>query len=358
MQPFDPFNLHPTASLNRVQLVDLPGLTIDSEVKGRTSYQLVSAASLTQLIRSHTKELKLDPNLNDHDLRVGLDRCFEHDDASVRTIAESIARRMGRNLGYVLLTLKRGDEINRAARDEWDFTHWNHWASIDQVILGGGIVNGPLGSYIRDHALEVMLEGHFENFSIHLSPYGTALPMVGSARYAPPGCDSALLFDFGHTMIKRAQAIYRNNQLFELRRMPDHPTNWSRSPDNPRRQAKALFNYMVEIIAETGRSNYVFGSLAAYMQDGQPLTAQNGAYMQLRHITPNLQESLAQAVSQATGQTTSVVLLHDGTAAATTYAGATNTAVITMGTALGFGFPRHPDGLLTLSPQFKIVESN
>lgn len=356
MQSFDPHNLLPTASLNRVQVVDLPGLNVDPNVKGQSSYQLLSAASVTQLIRRHTADLQLDPNLDDHALRIGLDQRFDHPDPSVRQTAEHIAHRLGRNMGYVLLTLKRGDRINREAREEWDFTVWDHWATINQIILGGGIVNGPLGSYIKEHSLEVLHEGGFDDMTVHLSPYGSSLPMVGSSRHAPPGCEMAMVFDFGHTTIKRGFAIYRNNQLTELRRLPDYPTSWSRSTDNPTRQATALFDQMVSIIAETGHANYIFGSLAAYMRDGQPLKAQHGAYMQLRHITDNLQDTLTQAVSQAMGQTTSIVLLHDGTAAATTYAGASNTAVITMGTSLGFGFPPSSNGLLTLSPQFSIVE--
>ena len=49
---------------------------------------------------------------------------------------------VGRRIGYLLLTLKRGGEANRQARPEWNDTYWQHWAGITHVWLGGGLVSG------------------------------------------------------------------------------------------------------------------------------------------------------------------------------------------------------------------------
>jgi len=46
--------------------------------------------------------------------------------------------------------------------------------------------------------------------------------------------------------------------------------------------------------------------------------------------------------------------LHDGTAAARAYAGEANAAVITLGTALGVGFPSRYDRLRPLEPGFSV----
>jgi hypothetical protein len=54
------------------------------------------------------------------------------------------------------------------------------------------------------------------------------------------------------------------------------------------------------------------------------------------------------------GEAIDVSLVHDGTAAATTYAGASNAAVITVGTALGVGFPPPADGLMGLNANLAI----
>jgi hypothetical protein len=69
------------------------------------------------------------------------------------------------------------------------------------------------------------------------------------------------------------------------------------------------------------------------------MPAQGGAYYQLRYVADHLQTALAECVSDRLGKPTAALLLHDGTAAATAYAGQENTAVVTLGTALGIGFP-------------------
>ncbi|MFC1976230.1 hypothetical protein ACFLXQ_07515, partial [Chloroflexota bacterium] len=340
--PLDPQQITPSISLNRVQLIDLPGLTIDPEVKGKTGSGLVSATVLTQLIRQHSDELQLDPSMDDHELRLALDDCFTGEQAIVRTAAENVGRRIGRNMGYLLLALKRGDAINRAARSEWDDSYWTYWGKIKRVWLGGGLVSGRLGPAIEQHALAVFKEAGVDDYAISVSPYASALPSVGAARYAPPDCQTALVFDFGSTMIKCALAAYQDNRLTTLRRLPSYPTEWKKiiqALNDPTHQASHLFSRMISVIANTWHharnegllpASPIMASIAAYVQAGHPLT---GAYMQLRRITDNLQLELSRQVSMQLGETIDVRLIHDGTAAATTYAGTKNVAVITVGTA-------------------------
>jgi hypothetical protein len=361
--PLDPHRLTPSNSLNRVRIVDLPGLVVDPGVAGQNSSELVSAAVLAQLIRQYAGHLQLDPTLEDPELRLALDGCFAHADAMVRAAAEMVGRRLGRNLGYILLTLKRGDAVNRAARTEWDDSYWSHWGRIDRVWLGGGLVSGRLGPVIGKHAQAVFEGAGISDYAIQISPYGLALPMVGVARYAPPACETALVFDFGSTLIKCARAVYKDGELAELRRLPSHHTGWARieqASDDPVQQADRLLEHMVSLITSTWRTarlpplSPVLASVAAYVQDGHPLPAQHGAYVQLRHITDNLQIELAQRLGAELGEAVGVSLVHDGTAAATTYAGVTNAAVITVGTALGVGFPPAADGLMALNTHLAI----
>lgn len=51
--PLDPAHLTPAASLNRVRIVDLPGLSLDPDVRGRTGYELLSTQALAAVIRPH-----------------------------------------------------------------------------------------------------------------------------------------------------------------------------------------------------------------------------------------------------------------------------------------------------------------
>ena len=364
MSPLDPHHLTPSASLNRVCIIDLPGLSVDSQAQGKTGFQLVSAAALASLIRQHAATLALDANLDDHELRLRLNERLLSTEATIRVAAEVIGRRIGRNLGYVLLTLKRGDAVNRAARNDWDDSYWHHWSRIKQMWLGGGLVSGQLGPIIREHASAVFEEAGVKGLTIRISPYVSILPLVGAARYAPTGCDAALVFDFGTTMIKRAHAVYRHDELIELRCLPSHPTSWTEiegSSNDPVQQATRLFAHMVSVIIGTQRSvgppplSPILASVAAYVKDGHPMLAQRGAYYQLPLITDNLQTAIAQRLGAQQGETAHVSLIHDGTAAAAAYAGAKHAAVVTMGTALGIGFPPQADSVRAMNADLAIL---
>jgi hypothetical protein len=223
------------------------------------------------------------------------------------------------------------------------------------VWLGGGLVSGRLGPLVQECALMFIRESGLRDLDVRLSPYTSALPLVGVARYASPGCKHALALDFGSTAIKRACAVYRQATLAELRLLPAWPTGWVDGG-----YGGHFLERMVSAVADAWRTAGepcpcpVLISVAAYVWDGQPMAAQGGAYTQLRRITDNLQAELARRIGVQLGIAVHVLLLHDGTAAAAAHAGEQVTAVITAGTALGVGFPPREDGLMALSPDLAI----
>jgi len=354
--PFDPTHLTPPISLNRVVVADLPGCTIDAGVKDKNGYQLVSAFALASLIREHADALALDPTQPDDVLNRALDSCLDSEMDEVRTAAEGIVRRLGRNLGYLLLALRRGDPVNRAARDEWNDSYWAYWATIRCVWLGGGIASPRIGPALCRSALDVFDQAGVHDYAINLSPYGSALPLVGMARRAPPDCSMAYVFDFGHTRIKRARPIVEAGSLRALERCADAPTGWGDPSRDDKSAAARLLDHMINVIDEihaeihTGACQSdpvrVLASIAAYMRDGQPLLAQSGAYVRIGQIVPNLQCAIQDRLHERWGVPVEVLLEHDGTAAAQAYAGQPHTAVITIGTALGIGFPPGDDAAL------------
>jgi hypothetical protein len=357
MSPLDPHHLTPPASLNRVQIIDLPGLEVDDGVKGKTGYTLVSTAALAAIIRARATALALNPAEPDHVLCRALDACLDHPEVSAA--ADAVARRIGRNLGYLLLTLRRGDAVNRAARPEWDASYWAHWGAIRRVWLSGGIVSGQLGPCLIRYAGGLLVEAGYDDYTLRLSPYGAAAALVGMARRAPADCPLAFIFDFGQTAIKRALAFYDQGVLVALERLSDVATGWGdvlHAPDDPERKAVDLLDQMIDTIGDTcahARHLYpalppgpVLASLAAYVRDGQPTSAQGGAYVQIARITDNLQRTLAERLGP--WGIAYVVLEHDGTAAAAAHAGEAHAAVIAIGTALGIGFP--PDDAAALRP--------
>jgi hypothetical protein len=353
IEPFDPYHLTPSASLNRLRIVDLPGLMLGPAVKGKAGYELVSARALSTMILEHADSLKLPDTQtkNDRELPILLDACFDSDDPQVRDTAQSIKTQFARNLYYLLLTLQRGDEISRQARTDWDDSYWDHWRDIQHIWLGGGLVSGHLGRQVVDELRHDFQTG----YTVSLDPHGDALPIIGAARCIPFGHDSTLVFDFGGSFVKRARAVYKNGTLTELHRLPSIPT-----PSLTEDQPQLLFDFFVSTIVDTWKQTggtlapFIPVSLAAYVRDGQPLERQGGLYASLRHVADTAQHALSEAVSERIGMAIKVLLLHDGTSAALTYAGSLQTAVIMIGTAMGVGFPPTVDDLRPKAEQIKI----
>ena len=59
LNPFLP--LTGQASFNAIRIMDIPGVAIDPDVRGRTAYELLSKPALTDLIRSQIRQLGLSP---------------------------------------------------------------------------------------------------------------------------------------------------------------------------------------------------------------------------------------------------------------------------------------------------------
>jgi hypothetical protein len=324
----DPANLTPAASLNRVRFTELWGFQIPTRMVDWAAYALLSAKALS-------------------DLRA---RSGSEDEA---------ARRFGERLGWLLVTLRLGDPASRAARPDWDESYWQHWAAITTVFLGGGVASSELGAKIAEQAARTLAEAGMGDCAVQVAPWPEHLPMIGAARTVTdvpptgvsPGVSSAVVFDFGHSYVKRALARYQDGALNELRLLPRLPARLPEIPsgaDPTPEQTHSLGERMVATMAETWRAARIFdeavsptivASLASYMRDGQPLARQGGGYAYLLSLSENLADWLAERLTDTLGREITVRLLHDGTAAAMSVSGEPTTAVIMMGTSLGVGFP-------------------
>lgn len=117
-EPLDPQRRAPAASLNRVTIVDLPGLDVDAGLVGRTALDLLSAPALAEALLADADALGLDATERSKPgaLPPLLDRCLASEDLQVRAAAERIARQFGRRLGYIILALRRAaDALLREA---------------------------------------------------------------------------------------------------------------------------------------------------------------------------------------------------------------------------------------------------
>ncbi len=359
----DPRCLTPDASLNRVRIVDLPGVALSPEVCDALAYDLLSTPAVANHLRSRADQLGLaavraaDPDV----LLRRFDGCFEHPDSEIRTEAEEVARQIGAYLGYVILTLRRGDSANRAARTEWGDGYWRHWAGITRVTIGGGVVAGRLGPRLGARAARTLTDAGMDDCRVQLAPWPVMMPLVGAARAMAPGGPSAVVLDFGQSYIKRARAVYDHGALASLQLLPAVPTP---TADLTAEGAGRLAEHMVSVVADTWREAVHPGfplaptivvSLASYIRDGRPLPRQGGPYAAMSTITDNLERWLSRRISERVGYPLEIALLHDGTAAAFACAGEERAAVITMGTALGVGFSPSADGLRPIAPGFSIT---
>jgi len=364
----DPFNLTPAASLNRARLIATPPFTLPPEVAGMTAYDLLAARKVAAAVREEAATLGLlaEREIDDDALMRHFDACFVAPEESVRAAADTIARRFGRALGALILTLRRGDPAARAARPDWDDNYWSYWAGITMLAIGGGLVSGRLGPRLVAHAAHTLADAGMADCVLDLAAWPPVLPLVGAARSLPPETAAAIVCDFGYSFVKRARATYGDGLLVRLDTLPPRPARWLDNfpgPVPPPEQLAGLSEHIVGILADTWQPEAVMSaalaphivvSLAAYLRDGQPLTSQGGVYAALNTLSPNLAAWLADRLGNAIGRPFTMTLLHDGTAAARAYAGTPRAAVILLGTSLGGGFSPPAAELLPLASDFSV----
>jgi hypothetical protein len=350
---FNPAQLTPAASLNRVLLAD-------GTAGSRPAFELLSARALHDLIVSRSPELGLSPV---QDAIVAFNRLLESPGPR-SPAAEAVAETFVRRMALLVATLKTGPAAARAARPEWDASYWQAWSEVRRIRLGGGMLSGNLGRYVESRLPEVLREVGLD-VDVRLSAFPQALPLVGAARRLPSPASMAAVLDFGHTSIKRAAALYSGGErldgltLLKPLASPDVASHGSTLEIEQlgRRVADVIASTWLEVQSIAGHhplSPEVVCSVACYLRDGQPYPESTGTYAALRALSPSIARWLSGQVSVYVGSDIKVTLVHDGTAAGRAYAGEPNAAVIMFGTALGVGFAAQDVQLCEMSPTFAV----
>lgn len=370
-----------SASINRIRVVDLPGLPVNPEVRGEQAYHLLSAPALIRYAQAAGEALALPEALRAGDpaspeVRRSLPRLVDerlrHPNPVVRDAALAIARRLGRNLGYILLTLQRGDAVNRAARPDWPSAAWDDWARIRHVWLGGGIMSGELGTAIIGQAnallAEVATMDGSPRMTVERTPRPHDMAILGAARYLPGRPEAtwrALCLDLGQTSAKRGVAAVEGDAVTRFAWLPPVPVRWQWRNDPDAKEAidgREVLRFVAEAVAgglwavdPSGPplAQEVSISIAAYTHGGTLLG--NGIYARMHQLGDDARLLIADRVAELSDVRPRLTILHDGTAAATLHAGEPNRAVIVVGTALGVGFPP-PDeaGLLKVGKDLTV----
>ena len=358
----EPASIPPTpshASINRIRVVDLPGIIVDEAVRGEQAYALLSAPAICAYVQAGADDLCLPPRLRAlaqkspearTEIPRFLEQCLSNEQNQVRRAAQAITQQLGRNLGYILLTLHRGDAANQSARSDWAPSDSAAWGAVQRVVLGGGLMGGPLGQGIIASARALLAEvGHPDLFRLETAAHARDMALLGAARYVAPDARRAVVLDMGQTGTKRAVFTCSDGTLLSATRLASVPVPWPwRNNPTAAQQidSRQVLSYISSTICRTWQEAAATGeiphprvpiSIAAYVRDGELLG--NGIYATLSRLTSDSRSLIAEAVSRHCDIQVELQLIHDGTAAAALYAGAPDAAVLVVGTALGAGFP-------------------
>ncbi len=319
-------------SLNRATIVTLDGINPPDGILGLRGYPSLSAAYLLRKIRAQAPHLNLNPD--SPALIADLENAFS--DPVFGHAAGRIAQDFGIQLGYLLLMLKRGDAANRAARPDWTDEHWTYWANVENVIFGGGVMGGRFGRKALFAATNLLATHGYPHVNLQLSPYRGDIGLVGLARAVD--VKSALAFDFGQTSVKRAVAQLSKDGI-ALEPMPSLPANCYKKEGGNLLGSQARWEWMLDVISTSWQPVEAIGiSIATYLDNGYLSPTHTDCYGCLHELTDYLPTFMQNQLRKRHAIDIPITIIHDGTAAAAAHTDF-NGVVITVGTALGVGFP-------------------
>jgi hypothetical protein len=191
------------------------------------------------------------------------------------------------------------------------------------------------------------------------------MPLIGAARYVPLETHAALVFDFGHSFVKRAIAIYKEGQFTQLKLLPtlstsEHFAIYHQTPELP----WVVTEYMTDIITQTfndskgdySLSPFVVCSIATHLNKQGTPVSEGGYYGILRNLSDNLPQFLTEQTTLKLKRPCKIYTMNDGIAAASVHTAKPNSAAVMVGTAIGSGFAPTYANLYPLGSQVEISE--
>lgn len=345
--------LSPDVSINKLLIEKMPTNKVKEDLQGKYAGDIFSTkAFIDEIIKKHN-ELKLDINkIQQGLLPQYLQTCLESNDILVREEANNIAEKFGERLGVILLTLKKGESENRDKRPEWSDEHWKYWSKIKNVILVGGLASDKLGEILASSVYKVFNEADTEPYNIILVKNSSEAGIIGCSKYIDNVNNNQinLIFDFGQSFIKRRLVKVNNgtiSKIIKLDNLKSENVKWKFNEESEERsEAKKLDEYLINSIISTLEickdKKYDIGeeiiiSIANYIENG--CFANRGGYGKLRLISKNYEKYLEEVLYKKLDRKYVVKMIHDGTAMATAFSEYPKSVCISLGTAIGVGFP-------------------
>lgn len=342
--------LTPVCSLNKAVVAKVPVSGIDDSIQGKNFKDIFSTELVVQEIKSLSKIYGIDiSSYEDHMLPKMLDSALVSGDIRHRQMALRVANKFGNRLGLLLLTLRLGEQENRDVRPDWDERHWQYWAQLDTVIFVGGLASSMLGRQFKERIQFVFDIAGAKPYNIMLFDNGTFVGAMGCAQRLMQDNTTSLVFDFGHTNLKRCIISKGVGQIREFTALDSLKSRYVHSKpfegEDMWDTALKLHKYLVKTIVDTYKkhedkynlSDEILISIANYNAGGE-LNAVRGGYAKLTELSTDYAKLLVEDISGLLHKRVKIRLVHDGSANALYFSEVENAACISLGTAFGVGF--------------------
>lgn len=333
-------------SINKTVVAKVPVRGIDDEIEGKKANDIFCTKLIIDDIKKLSKQYNIDlSHYNESELPKFLDYGLECSDVITKQACRRIARKFGKRLGLILLTLKTGLPENRLVRSDWNDEHWKYWSEIENVVLTGGLASGVLGRYLKEEILFVFDMAGVKPYNIVLFENGTYVGTMGCAVLIENKNSTNVVFDFGQTNIKRSIVKLKNGEVADVNILKSLPSE-NMALNNDYDMAFSLHKYLLNVLYRTFRecekvcklNDEVVISIASYTVGGI-LNDERGGYAKLCLLSRNYGELLSNELSGALHRSIRVKLVHDGTANALYFKDYKNAVCVSIGTAFGVGYP-------------------
>lgn len=341
--------LTPVCSLNRAVMKKLPLYGVADEVEGKLFKEIFSTQLVIDEIKATAEHYHIDiSEYEDYKLPQLLDRALVSNDIKYSQMAQRISNKFGDRLGLILLALRKGEEPNRNARPEWSDEHWKYWSELNTVIFVGGLASSMLGRKFKERIQHIFDMAGEKPYNIMLFDNGTYVGVMGCAIKLMKDNTTALVFDFGHTNLKRSvvtKGISEIREFTPLESVKSKYVNRLSKNDDAWEEALKLHKYLVKTIVDTYRSavdhcaisDTIIISIANYNAGGA-LNPLHGGYAKLSELSNDYAKLLTEDLSSMLHKRVKVRLVHDGTANALYFSEIENSVCVSLGTAFGVGF--------------------
>lgn len=292
-------------SLNNIELQGLPEDSILSEFNGKIGYEVLSDGIILQLKDNGLEE-------------------------------DSLAKEIGRRLSAILFVLKNGKGLEKCDRD-----FWNHCKSI---YLAGYYFCGRFGKAVEKSVKENLRIGGITNIVLRRFDTEITPSLLGCGKFGKPSVKDRLVFDFGHTNVKRGFVRYRNAELECVKEFPYIPiSRFAKGTDAI--EGEQLNEIIVSVIVGTYHevreiggnvSEEIVMCIANNILDGH--VASRGRYGVLSSLGDNYQDILKKTLQDA-GLNCQLYIMND--VKALTYLcnpEDRDAVVISLGTNLGINY--------------------